>query len=79
MSSHNELIGIPATDGKYLVINVLTRRAKDLQKSGKPTIPYAEGNFDPVDVAKEELSRGNLIVRRRNELTNELEKFEDIE
>jgi DNA-directed RNA polymerase subunit K/omega len=76
---NNELIGIPATDGKYLIINVLTRRAKDLQKSGKPTIPYGEGNFDPVDVAKEELSRGNLVVRRRNELTNELEKFEDIE
>jgi DNA-directed RNA polymerase subunit K/omega len=79
MEHYSEYLGIPATDGKYLAINVLSRRAKDLQKSGKPTIPYAEGNFDPVEVAREELIRGNLSVRRRNELTNELEKFEDID
>lgn len=66
----------PTADAKYLAINVLARRAKDLARTGKPTIAYGEGTFDPLEVAKEEIGRGLLAVRRRNEITNELEKFE---
>ena len=66
----------PESDGKYLLINILTRRAKELGRGGRPTIPYAEGNFDPVDVAHEELTEGNLEIVRRHEFTGEIETFE---
>lgn len=62
-------------DGKYLYINVLTRRARDLSKGSKPTIPYAEGNFDPIDVAYEELESGKLDFGRRHEVSGEIEDF----
>ena len=62
-------------DGKYLIINAIARRAKQLIKTGRPTIPYAEGNFDPVEVAREEIGLGKVIVRNRNEESGELEKL----
>lgn len=64
-------------DGKYLHINALARRTKELARGGKPTIPYAEGNFVPVEVATEEMDAGKLIVRRRNERTGEIESYEN--
>ncbi|MDK2970580.1 MAG: polymerase Rpb6 [Candidatus Sumerlaeota bacterium] len=67
---------IPDSDGKYLLINVVTRRARDLGKGTPPTIPYAEGNFDPLEVAFEEIEAGKLKVRRRNDITNEVEEFD---
>ncbi len=66
---------LPESDGKYLMINVLSRRAKEISRSGKSLIPYAEGHFDPVEVAREELETGKLNIRRRNEVSGELEKF----
>ncbi|MBI5153697.1 DNA-directed RNA polymerase subunit omega [Candidatus Poribacteria bacterium] len=69
---------VPDSDGKYLLINVLSRRAKEFGRGGRPTIPYAEGNFEPIEVAAEELAAGKLLVRSRNEISGDLEKFEDM-
>lgn len=66
---------IPEGDAKYLTINAVARRAKELARTRKPTIPYAEGQFDPTDVACEELEHGNLKVQSRNQVTGELEEF----
>jgi len=70
---------LPGADSKYLVINVLARRAKELARSKRPTIPYAEDHFEPVEVAREELIAGNLEILSRNEFTDELEKFEGVD
>lgn len=67
---------IPESDGRYLIINVLSRRAKELARTGKATIPYAEGNFDPVEVAREEFLAGKLAIMKRDETTGEITKFE---
>jgi len=67
---------IPDSDGKYLIINALTRRSRDLARGSKPTIPYAEGNVDPLEVAQEEFAKNKVILRRRNDLTGDLEPFE---
>ena len=66
-------------DGKYLLINVVARRAKALSRSGKATIPYAEGHFDPIDVAREEYDKEKLQICSRNDLTFEIEPFPDEE
>lgn len=71
----DKVLQVPNTDGKYLMINVIARRAKTLAKSGKATIPYAEGNFDPIEVAFEEYGKKKLQICRRNELTQVLEAF----
>lgn len=62
-------------DGRYLLINLVTRRARDLARGAKPSIPYAEGGFDPVEVAQEEWESNKLVVRRHNERTEEYEEF----
>lgn len=67
---------IPIPDGKYLMINVITRRARDLAHGARPTIPYGDGTFDPVELANEELAAGKLKIRRRNDITGEIEEFE---
>ncbi len=66
---------VGTADGKYLLINVLSRRAKALSRSGKATIPYAEGHFDPVEVAREEYDKSMLQICTRDELTFEIESF----
>ena len=65
----------PYADGRYLFITAVTRRAKELAAGGRPTIPYADGNFDPIEVAIEELQKGKLSVRRRLESTGEYQYF----
>lgn len=68
---------IPPADGKYLIINASTRRARDLARGAKATIPYAEGNMNYLAVAMEEIAKGKVLIRRRNELTGEVEQFEE--
>lgn len=70
-----KVLSVPDTDGKYLKINVIARRAKALARSGKATIPYAEGNFDPIEVALEEYTKKKLQICRRDETTQILEPF----
>ena len=67
---------IPGGDSKYLTINVIARRAKELARTKKATIPYAEDAFEPVDVAAEEFFAGNLRVQVRDEITGEISDFE---
>lgn len=66
---------LPAEDSKYLSINIVARRAKELSRTKRPTIPYAEDHFDPVEVAREELHAGHLEIFDRNEISGELESF----
>ena len=66
---------LPESDGRYLKIISIARRAKQLSKSGGGTSLYSEGNFDPVEVAAEELRDRKLRICRRDEKTMELEDF----
>ncbi|MEQ8820149.1 MAG: DNA-directed RNA polymerase subunit omega [Sumerlaeia bacterium] len=65
---------IAGGDGKYLTIRVLARRAKELGRT-RPLVPHQD-DYDPVEAAKDELMAGKLIIRHRNQITNELEDFE---
>ena len=73
MAFHREL---PEADGKYLYINVVTRRARDLNRGSKSTIGIAEGKMDTLEIAKQELEASTLVIRQRNEFTGEIETFE---
>jgi DNA-directed RNA polymerase subunit K/omega len=57
---------VPDSEGKYMMINVLARRAKELARGGRPSIPYSEG-FDPIEVATEEYEAGKLCINRRED------------
>lgn len=78
--SFEQDLPIPGADKKYLAINLIARRAKDLAgKRAKPTIHYSEDAFDPMDLAAEELQKRNLKLVVRDELSGEVSDFEGTE
>ena len=66
-------------DSKYLTINVIARRAKELARTKKPTLPYSEENFEPIDVASEELYADHLKIQVKDEVSGEIEDFKSID
>ena len=55
--------------GKYLVVNALARRVRELQSGHKPLIKHAGGNL--ADVAVHEFAQDKVIVSTLSEASDE--------
>lgn len=49
--------------GKYIVINVVARRARALNQGARPAVPYQEGAADAMQIAIEELNAGKILCK----------------
>jgi len=45
---------------KYLLINVMSRRARALAQGARAAVPYQEGASDPMQTAVDELTAGKI-------------------
>lgn len=47
-------------DNKYFMINVLSHRARSLNRGDRPVVPYQEGATDSMHTAMDEYRAGKL-------------------
>lgn len=68
MSKNNpEIPGAEAGDGKYMMVNIVARRARDLNKRKLNTL-YDENTPDPTDTAIQEYNNSLLRWEFRHHL-----------
>ncbi len=66
---------LPAGDGLYMAINILARRARELNRRRANTGLYDEEMPDPVDVAVNEYQNDLLEFEFRHHLTGSGEDY----
>lgn len=60
MKRFQEDLKLPDFDGRYMAINIISRRARELNRQMR-NAPYEETLVRPVDIAAQEFKDGRLI------------------
>lgn len=68
-------IELPDGDGRYMLINIVARRAREINKARSHSDLYDDVSAEPVDVALNEYQHNMLEFEFRHHLTGSSEDF----
>lgn len=74
MAEPKERIELPEGDGRYMKINILARRAREINRQRDKDL-YDDNAPDPVDVAAQEYDHAMLDFEFRHHLTGSTEDY----
>lgn len=70
-----EKLELPDGDGSYLIVNLVARRARDINRARQATNIIDEKAPDPMDVALNELENGLLRWEYHHNLVGQGDDF----
>lgn len=70
-----EKLELPDGDGRYLIVNLVARRARDINRQRQASNLLDEETPDPLDVADNELENGLLRFEFHHHLVGQGDDF----